>query len=262
MPGSCTSCTKWQIKRDPRKKRNIRRRMGLLPRSFFDQSHLGPAVTLSPHNNMESTPKRSLIICHHIHHKRMGTKEKTMSALIKDHLITQIAVNGEIENLTTEAIVIITSRGEETATTNMSNPGIKITIILIDVLTVTLGGILETTGQTLDHARGLMISITMTETIVVTGIIMTDIIMTTRGEDQMNFALKVTISRISEEWDLIIAHQWNIMDKDLQIITVHSIKKNLGTLKVLPSSPLPSQILVLRQLKNPLTFPNPPWTDH
>lgn len=89
-----------------------------------------------------------------------------------------------------------------------------------------------------------------------------DIIMTTRGEDQMNFALKVTISRISEEWDLIIAHQWNIMDKDLQIITVHSIKKNLGTLKVLPSSPLPSQILVLRQLKNPLTFPNPPWTDH
>lgn len=82
-------------------------------------------------------------------------------------------MNGEIENLTTEAIVIITSRGEETATTNMSNPGIKITIILIDVLTVTLGGILETTGQTLDHARGLMISITMTETIVVTGIIMT-----------------------------------------------------------------------------------------
>lgn len=88
-----------------------------------------------------------------------------------------------------------------------------------------------------------------------------DIIMT-RGGDQMNFVLKVTITRISEEWVLIIGHKWDIMDKDLQIITAHSIQKNQGTIKVHPNSPLLSQILVLPQLKNPLMKPNPQWTDH
>lgn len=235
--------------------------MGLLTRRFSGKSHLGPAVTLLPHSNMDPMPSRSHIICHHISHRCMGTKEKTMLILIRGHLIIQIEVNGGIENLIMEATVIITSHGEESVITSMINTDTKITTILTDVLTVILGGILLTTGQTLQPARGLMTSITMIETTVVTGIIMTDIIMTTRGEDQMIFVLKVTISRISEEWGLIIVPQWDFMDKDLQIITVHSIQKNLGTTKLLPSSPLPSQILVLHQLKDPLMNPNLPWTD-
>ncbi|KAG8575183.1 hypothetical protein GDO81_009465 [Engystomops pustulosus] len=88
------------------------------------------------------------------------------------------------------------------------------------------------------------------------------ITMTISGDEEMIFALRVTISRTLDEWDLITDHLWDTTAKDPLTITGHFTQRNLGITKVLPSSHQLYQTPVLPQLKDPLMNQNLHWTGH